>query len=66
MELSEDDYKLLCSQQHNIPPPLHLVKTSWPIMTIRQKFMVVCYISSVIGICLLFIFGGPLWWFINH
>lgn len=60
MDISEDDCKILCSQQYNIPPPIHLVWVCWPVMTFRQKALVVINLISLIGAGLLFTFGGPL------
>lgn len=62
MELSEDDYKLIYSQRYGIPPPMHLMRISWPLMTRVQKFLVFAYVSICIGIIMLFLFGGTLEW----
>lgn len=59
-EISQDDLKLLCSQQYNSSPPIHLIWVSWPILSLGQKAMVVGYLMSLIGLGLLFVFGGVL------
>lgn len=59
-EMSQDDLKLLCSQQYNSPPPIHLIWVSWPILSLRQKVMVVGYLMSLIGLGLLLVSGGTL------
>ena len=60
MELSEDDYKIMCSQQYSIPPPMHLVRTCWPVMSFRQKVMFLGQVTTWIIGLLLLVFGGPL------
>lgn len=59
-EISQDDLKLLCSQQYNSPPPIHLIWVSWPILSLRQKVMVIGYLMTLIGLGLLLVFGGTL------
>jgi len=56
MKLSEDDYKMLCSQQRFGPsPPQHLLKTCWPIMPIWQKVLAITYLATIIIVYLVFV-----------
>lgn len=59
-KLSEDDCKIVCSQQRfGLPPPIHLLWTCWPIMSLWQKVVVVSYGVVIVFGFIVFLYHLP-------